>query len=361
MRRRDFAATALGAIGCACTGERPSVSPAPGDSAARVSPPEPDTIVRGDEFHRGVNYTAEWPDRYESERAREILRSLPDYGIDSVGLVPYGLCRKGDPEIRFSGRRSWERDDALARLTDIAHEAGMRVLLKPQIWVPRAFPGELEFSTDTDTRKWFEGYEGFLEHYARLASRTNAELFSVGVEFSQLIRYEERWRRLIELARGWYPGKLVYSANWGREFESIAFWDALDFIGLNNYYPLPDDLSTDTVVAKVTEVHQRFDRPVLFPETGFPSLTEPHREPWAEHPRAISLEDQARCYEAVLSAFYPQPWCAGMYWWKIGTNGFGGPQDGSHTPWRKPAMDVMTRWYLRGREGREIAAAKSSP
>ena len=29
-------------------------------------------------------------------------------------------------------------------------------------------------------------------------------------------------------------------------------------------------------------------------------------------------------------------------------NGFGGPEDGSHTPWGKPAMDVVARWYLRG-------------
>src|SRR6185295_13043001 len=74
-------------------------------------------------------------------------------------------------------------------------------------------------------------------------------------------------------------------------------------------------------------------------EAGFPSLKDPHREPWSEAPRALSVDDQARCYEAVLRAFYKKPWFQGVYWWKVGTNGMGGPQDGSHTPWRKPAMD----------------------
>ena len=62
----------------------------------------------------------------------------------------------------------------------------------------------------------------------------------------------------------------------------------------------------------------------------------------------ISLDEQKRCYEAVLQAFYKKPWFQGIYWWKIGSNGFGGPADGSHTPWRKPAMDVVKRWYLNG-------------
>ena len=30
-----------------------------------------------------------------------------------------------------------------------------------------------------------------------------------------------------------------------------------------------------------------------------------------------------------------------MYWWKVGSNRFGGSQDGSHTPWRKPAMEML--------------------
>ena len=34
-----------------------------------------------------------------------------------------------------------------------------------------------------------------------------------------------------------------------------------------------------------------------------------------------------------------------MYVWKVGTNGFGGLNDGSHTPWDKPAMQVLRRWY----------------
>ena len=75
----------------------------------------------------------------------------------------------------------------------------------------------------------------------------------------------------------------------------------------------------------------------------------PNREPWDETPRKLSPEDQARCYDAVFQAFYTKPWLQGIYWWKVGTNGYGGPGDGSHTPWGKPAMDVVKKWYTDGR------------
>jgi hypothetical protein len=161
-------------------------------------------------------------------------------------------------------------------------------------------------------------------------------------------RYEAEWRKLIARARQLYAGPLVYAATQGPEFEGVRFWDALDYIGLNDYYPLPDDLSTDAVVRKVELVQRKFNKPVIFPEAGFPSLKDPHREPWSESPRPISLADQAKCYEAVLRAFYKKPWFQGVYWWKVGSNGRGGPQDGSHSPWGKPAMEIVARWYKDG-------------
>jgi hypothetical protein len=300
-------------------------------------------------FHRGVNFTAEWPDVYASERARQILESLPSFGVNAIAFVPYGFTRPGEPGVRYSGSRFWEKDTAIENLSRVARQKGIRVFLKPQVWVPRSAPTDLDFAAETDRRRWFGEYRGFVEHYAALAAKIQADLFSVGVEFSRLSKHEAEWRSLIARAREIYRGPLVYSANWGVEFESIRFWDALDYIGLNNYYPLPDDLSTAAVVGKVEQVHRRFRKPVIFPEAGFASLAAPHRQPWDETPRKISLDEQAKCYEAVFRGFYDKPWFQGVYWWKVGTNGFGGPDDPSHTPWNKPAMRVVAKWYKSGK------------
>jgi hypothetical protein len=303
--------------------------------------------ARAGRFQRGVNFTAEWPDTYSSDRARQILESLPTFGVNAVALVPYGMTRGGEPAVRFGGVRSWEKDSAIAALSKAAHSGGMTVFLKPQIWVPDGSTTDLEFN-GTDRARWFAGYRAFLAHYAALAAAIAADLFSVGLEFSRLVRHQQQWRELIAMVRQVYRGPITYSANWGEEFESVGFWDAVDYLGVNNYYPLPDDLSTAAVVQRIQAVQQRFAKPVIFPEAGYPSLEVPHRSPWDETSRPLSVDDQARCYEALFRGFYHQPWLRGIYWWKVGSNGFGGPEDGSHTPWRKPAMDVISRWYLRG-------------
>jgi len=297
-------------------------------------------------FQRGVNFTAEFPEDYSSASARRMLETLPRYGVNAIALVPYGFTPRGETSVTF--RNTGERDEDLERLSAIAHGLGIKVFLKPQIWVGRGYPGDLGFASDEERRKWLGTYREFLKHYAQLAVRVHADLFCVGVEFSRLTLHEQEWRELIKLARSLYPGPLVYAANFGPEFENIRFWDDLDYIGLNNYYPLRAGLATDSLVAKVEGVQRRFDKPVIFTEAGFSSYEAPHEKPWDETPRRIALQEQAQCYEALFRAFYHQPWFHGVYWWKIGSNGFGGPHDGSHTPWGKPAMEVVKRWFLQG-------------
>ncbi len=297
-------------------------------------------------FQKGVNFTAEFPNPYDSEGARQMLKQLPQHGVNAIALVPYGWSPGKKAEVHVNaGIESWESDGGLEMLSRVAHALGIKVMLKPGIW--NAY--NLEFSSAQDRAAWFDQYRVFLEHYARLATRIHADLFCVGGEFAKLTPYEAEWRKLIARARELYPGPLVYAANHGTEFETITFWDALDYIGLQEYYPLPDDLSTESIVQKVEAVQRKFQKPVIFTEAGFASYEATHREPWEDRkPRRLSPEAQARCYEAILRAFYNKTWFQGVYWWKVGTDGFGGPEDTSLTPWGKPAMHVIARWYQQG-------------
>lgn len=295
-------------------------------------------------FQRGLSFTAEGPDGYGNpENAARYFDEFRRRGVNSIALVPYGFSPPGTTRIRFN--MGMERSDDVAKLVALAHQKGLKVMWKPQLWVPRGFPGDLEFERPADRAEWFAEYGRFLHHHAGYAQRSGADILCVGLEFVKLSRYTAEWRKLIAETRTAYKGLLTYGASQGTEFERVEFWDALDFIGLSEYYPLPDSLDTSEVVKKIENVHKRWGKPVVFVETGFSAVKNAQRAPWDDSAAPASPETQARCYEAILKAFYRKPWFAGMYWWKVGTNG----NAGAHSPWGLPAMDVVERWYKSAR------------
>ena len=56
------------------------------------------------------------------------------------------------------------------------------------------------------------------------------------------------------------------------------------------------------------------------------------------------MEDQARCYEAIYKAFWGKPWFKNILVENRDQRlRRSGPR--IDTPWGKPAMDVIRRWY----------------
>jgi len=61
-------------------------------------------------------------------------------------------------------------------------------------------------------------------------------------------RLDRAWRELIERTRELYAGELTFAANFD-QYEQVGFWDALDLIGINAYFPLREEWSADAVGA----------------------------------------------------------------------------------------------------------------
>src|SRR5580693_6148350 len=83
-------------------------------------------------FQKGVNFTAEGPLGYSPAAAVGMLDQLRTDGVNAIALVPYGFCGKREPVIRFGG--GWESAESIEAVTALAHQRGIKVMLKPQLW-----------------------------------------------------------------------------------------------------------------------------------------------------------------------------------------------------------------------------------
>ena len=50
-------------------------------------------------------------------------------------------------------------------------------------------------------------------------------------------KIKKYWIELIQKVRAVYQGQLTYAANYDN-YQEVDFWEHLDFIGINAYFPL---------------------------------------------------------------------------------------------------------------------------
>lgn len=302
--------------------------------------------------HEGITFTHEFRNGwgYGSDMAGRQLQRIHDLGASAIALVPYaGLRPPPSTNIRF---RTSESDERIVRSIDQAHAAGLQVMLKPQLW-GRIFTGDLRFERAEDFEVWFGRYRRWILHHARLAELHGVELFCIGNELNGVTVHEEHWRNLVRDVRRIYGGPLTFAANWNEEFERITFWDELDYLGVNFYFPLaepgerpqPDSPRLRELTARLEAMHRRYRKPILFTEVGYPPLASAAAEPWKETKAAFDQALQEQCYETVFQAFSEKPWFAGMYWWKWPSHGQSSAFSIGHSPIGKPALEVLRSWY----------------
>ena len=304
-------------------------------------------------FHRGVSFSHEvgggWG--YGSDRAGEELGKIRALGANSVAIVPYAFTRAPE-EVHFNFSTD-ESDARVIRAIEQARQAGLHVMLKPQLW-SRGFTGNIAFEDKGDFERWFALYRRWLLHYARMAELYGVDLLVIGTELGGVTPYEGDWRRLIRDLRRVYRGPLTYAAHWDRELETVGFWDALDFIGVNFYFPLadagetpsPDSPRVQAIAARLSELAARYRKSIIITEVGYPASATGAAQPWVESGQ-LDNTLQKRCYEVVFEAIYDQPWLAGLYWWKWPSHGLGASAAVAFAPLDKPALEVVRKWYHR--------------
>lgn len=311
------------------------------DASSEPSPQAPSRCAPGVEplpagIRRGMslahNYQHGGRRGYGTPTSAASLRELEALGVQSVSLTPFGFMRGlDDPQVHgVEDVPAAETDERVRREIRAAKALGLRVFLKPQLWVVGgAWRGRLDPGSPEGWNRWFASYEAWLLHYADLAQSEAVEQLAIGVELeSTERRFEDRWRELVKKVRARFGGEIVYCANWDN-VDALPWWDAVDSIGVQFYPPLTEGSAVDeagirgrlhAAMAGLKRVSERTERPVLFSEVGYRSakgsLAEPHQWPERVENAEADQDVQALAYRLFVEAVRSQRWVRGIYWWK---------------------------------------------
>ena len=321
---------------------------------------KPPAYVPSYEFQKAITYVAWTEEGYYNPNSVKSIERLASIGVNWAAVITTWYQDRCESTEIYALDEKTPSEQGLRFAIRKMHELGIKVMLKPHLELIKCdgkWRGDIGGEDDSGWQAWFASYTDFILRHAKIAQEENVELFCVGTELSKAsISRPEMWRELIGKVRSVYQGPLTYAANWFEEFNQITFWDALDYAGLEPYFPLVGSLRPTVEELKqawsdwveIIEFWQRdIDKPVIFTEVGYKSLLGAMDEPWQHSPLGeVDLELQANCYQALLETFWDKPWFYGVYWWYWGAHPkMGGGFHRGFTPQNKPAEEVLKEWY----------------
>ena len=311
----------------------------------------------------GANYTSVVVTQYMQTSTSNVIApetpSTPGYNSSADPLSP--------------------TDDAVVAAIQNLQAQGLTVVLKPQVdSIDGVFRGNFAPSNPT---AWFASYQTFILHYAQLASQNNVGNLVIGTELKTLSgsAYVSNWTNIINVIRASYPNlTLIYGANAtgaGDEFTTVSFWDKVDIIGVDGYFPLTNHADPTVAqlvaawssnkngfnaLAALKNLQSTYNKPLIFSELGYVSAAGTNEAPYSSAAAGATYDptEQENCYEAFFEVFSQQTsWMKGVFWWAWNVTPPGSTDTG-YTPQNKPAATTtLPKWFGSTTPGFTLTAA----
>lgn len=312
------------------------------------------------EFQKGIHYVTWNKKAYGSENSEASIAKIASLGANWIAILTTWYQKNCfSTEIKPTDKTP--TDESLIKAINAAHANNLKVMIKPHLDILDdsygGWRGEITCAKEPDWDKWFEAYKNYIMHYAKMASEHKVEMLCIGTELTEAtLTKPERWRKLIKEIRKVYKGLLTYAANWNEEYLGIVFWDALDYAGVDAYFPLSDkeDPSYNELMeswkkwlAEIEKWQAKIKKPVIFPEIGYHSAGFAAKEPWSNAGMgAANPELQVNCYKAMFDTFMDKEWFYGIYLWDWGTSvKMGNRGSKTFTPQNKPAEETIKEYF----------------
>ena len=259
----------------------------------------------------------------DPELLRPTFEAILETGANWVAVHPYARIRK-DGTVSF---RQYESGPPTywTEPIRVAHEKGLKICIKPHLAHWRSgftWRGEIEFETEEEWRRFWDGYAAWITALAEACR--DADLFVVGTELDRTTSHEEEWRKLIAEVRERSNAPITFASNWDA-FEKVPFWDALDYVGIQAYFPITDshdptraDLKSGwkKLASRLERYSERAGRKVVLTELGYNQSWKAASEPWQYQVDKGTEILQARCTAVALEAVSGSPSIVGSFLWK---------------------------------------------
>jgi hypothetical protein len=296
----------------------------------------------------GVNIIVAPDHPFGGASAGRALANAKLIGATAVAIIPF--LWQASPSSPDLIRGTDMTDAQLHAAIRDAHATGLTVVVKPHVWVPQSWAGEVAMISEDTWRAWFSNYQSALERIARIAEEERAEALVIGTELDGTAQRPE-WGALIAATRSVYTGRLLYIAHNAEGAERLPFWDRLDFIGVSLYPPLGNDddrvyrLGVMRAVAdRLDELAARNGKSVFVGEIGLRSAQGAAAKPWESAEERAAAPDPALQAEVLTDwlAVLDRPAIIGVMVWRWLTDpDAGGSIDTDFTVQGKAAEHVL--------------------
>ncbi len=286
----------------------------------------------------------------------EHVTPMKEINASWITTMPFGFIRSDSDSVEYNHTWQWygEKREGVMEIINLCHENDLKVMLKPHIWSMGQWIGDVEYDTEAEWKNFEDSYLTYALDFAEIAESLNVEAFCIGVEMKKIVQQRpDFWPVLIEGVRAVYSGPITYAANWDN-YQNVTFWDQLDFIGIDAYFPVSDS-QTPTVEECYTGWKDNFeairllseslDKKVIFTEYGFRNVDFTGKEPWDQNDNgSYNNEAQENAYKATFARFWKEPWFEGGFFWKWHPkdNEVDGSSNNRFTPQNKPVETLIS-------------------
>ncbi len=317
-------------------------------------------VVSDADWQKGVSIIPQNTTDISSPGFAQVVQHLKSLGVNYVSIIiPQYQSNINSSDIG----PGWNTptDDALKSAVATVHAAGMKVMFKIHI---EPYDGNWRANIrPTDRTTWYKKYGDMLAHYAVIAQQTGVESYCLGVELigtasgNAQSDNAKQWRTMITRVRQSYTGMVFYDANWGGDEWNIAFWDALDALGISAYYDMGSDGSVSALKVKwdsinkgeIQPLYNAYKKPILFSEVGYRSVTNAHVHPWDPWSPSgpYNGQEQVNAYEALFSYWNDYSYMKGVQiWYGTPDPNAGGAGDTNYFIANKPVEETLKKWFL---------------